>query len=50
MLIEEIDTEGRGTGYTGGYLHVHVPGGEADEIVRVRITGVEGDALLGEIE
>ena len=50
VLIEEIDGQGRGTGYTGGYMHVCVPGAQVDEIVRVRITGVEGDALLGERE
>ena len=29
VLIEEIDALGRGTGYTGGYMRVHVPGASA---------------------
>ena len=49
VLIEEIDAQGRGTGYTGGYMRVHVPGAQPGEIVRVRITGIENDELSGEI-
>ena len=49
VLIEEIDGQGRGTGYTGGYLRVHVKGAQPGEIVRVRIDGVENDELSGEI-
>ena len=48
-LIEETDAQGRGVGYTGGYLRVHVPGVQAGELVRVRITGVEQDELKGEV-
>ena len=48
-LIEEIDAQGCGVGYTGGYLRVHVPGTQAGELVRVRITGVEQDELKGEV-
>ena len=48
-LIEETDAQGRGVGYTGGYLRVHVPGAQAGELVRVRITGVEQDELKGEV-
>ena len=49
VLIEEIDVQGRGTGYTGGYMRVHVQGAQPGEIVRVRITGIENDELSGEI-
>ena len=49
VLIEEIDAQGRGTGYTGGYMRVHVQGAKPGEIVRVRITGIENDELSGEI-
>lgn len=50
VLIEEIDAQGRGTGYTGGYMRVHVQGVQPGEIVRVRITGIENDELSGEME
>ena len=49
VLIEEIDAQGRGTGYTGGYMRVHVQGAQPGEIVRVRITGIENEELSGEI-
>ena len=49
VLIEEIDAQGRGTGYTGGYMRVHVKNAEPGEIVRVRIAGIENDELNGEI-
>ena len=49
VLIEEIDAQGRGTGYTGGYMRVHVQGAQPGEIVRVWITGIENDELSGEI-
>ena len=49
VLIEEIDAQGRGTGYTGGYMRVHVQGAQPGEIVRVRIAGIENDELSGEI-
>lgn len=49
VLVEEIDAQGRGTGYTGGYMRVHVQGAKPGEIVRVRITGIENDELSGEI-
>ena len=49
VLIEEIDAQGRGTGYTGGYMRVHVQGAQPGEIVRVRIVGIENDELSGEI-
>ena len=49
VLIEEIDAQGRGTGYTGGYMRVHVQGAQPGEIVRVRMVGVENDELSGEI-
>ena len=50
VLVEEEDAQGRGVGYTGGYMRVHVPGAKAGQIVRVRITGVAGDGLTGEID
>ena len=49
VLVEEIDAQGRGTGYTGGYMRVHVQGAQPGEIVRVRITGIENEELSGEI-
>ena len=49
VLIEESDAQGRGTGYTGGYMRVHVQGAQPGEIVRVRIAGIENDELNGEI-
>ncbi|MBP3655563.1 MAG: tRNA (N(6)-L-threonylcarbamoyladenosine(37)-C(2))-methylthiotransferase MtaB [Clostridia bacterium] len=49
VLVEEIDAQGCGTGYTGGYMRVSVPGAQADTIVRVRISGVQDGGLLGEI-
>ena len=48
VLIEEIDEDGLGVGYTGGYMHVRVPGVQAGEVVRVRITGTHKDELKGE--
>ncbi len=50
VLVEETDGQGRGMGYSGGYMRVHVSGAQPGEIVRVRVTGVEGDGLVGEIE
>ena len=49
VLIEEIDAQGRSTGYTGAYMRVHVQGAQPGEIIRVRITGIENDELSGEI-
>ena len=49
VLIEEYDAQGRGVGYTGGYMHVRAENASAGEVVRVRITGVEKDELRGEI-
>ena len=48
VLIEELDGQGHGAGYTGGYMRVHVPGTKEGTIVRVRVTGVRGDELEGE--
>ena len=48
VLIEELDGQGHGAGYTGGYMRVHVPGTKEGTIVRVRVTGVLGDELEGE--
>ncbi|MBQ2991105.1 MAG: tRNA (N(6)-L-threonylcarbamoyladenosine(37)-C(2))-methylthiotransferase MtaB [Clostridia bacterium] len=48
VLIEEMDELGRGMGYTGGYMRVHVPSGEAGEIVRVRICAAENGELIAE--
>lgn len=49
VLIEETDAQGRGTGYTGGYMRVHVPGARPGRIVRVHMTGIEADALEGRL-
>ncbi|MBR5287039.1 MAG: tRNA (N(6)-L-threonylcarbamoyladenosine(37)-C(2))-methylthiotransferase MtaB [Clostridia bacterium] len=49
VLIEELDADGNGVGYTGGYLRVHVPGGEPGEIAQVHITGIVGAELTGEL-
>ena len=49
VLIEEHDENGEGVGYTGGYLRVHVPGGVPGEIAQVRITGIIGAELTGEL-
>lgn len=49
VLVEEIDGQGNGAGYTGGYMRVCVRGGKPGEIARVRITGTDGEELKGEI-
>lgn len=49
VLIEELDENGEGIGYTGGYLRVHVAGGEPGMIVKVHIDAAGKDALLGSI-
>ncbi|MBQ4265951.1 MAG: tRNA (N(6)-L-threonylcarbamoyladenosine(37)-C(2))-methylthiotransferase MtaB [Clostridia bacterium] len=49
VLIEETDTQGRGIGYTGGYMRVLVPDGCPGEIVRARIMEIEKDELRGEV-
>ena len=49
VLIEETDGEGRGTGYTGGYMRAHVSGAQPGEIVHVRVTGTEGGELTCEL-
>ena len=49
VLVEEIDGQGNGAGYTGGYMRVCVEGGKPGEIARVRITGTDGEELTGEI-
>ena len=49
VLIEELDENGEGIGYTGGYLRVHVAGGEPGMIVKAVIKEVIGNELKGEI-
>jgi len=49
VLIEELDENGDGMGYTGGYLRVHVPGTKEGQIVKARITAVTGSELTGEL-
>ena len=49
VLIEELDGEGNGIGYTGGYLRVHVPGGKPGTIAKVKIRGVKDAELVGEL-
>ena len=46
VLVEELDAEGFGVGYTGGYLHVRVEGAKPGEIVRVRVRGADGEGLM----
>jgi threonylcarbamoyladenosine tRNA methylthiotransferase MtaB len=50
ILVEAEEVEGRRFGYTGNYVRVAIPAslGEENSLLRVRITGVEGDACLGE--
>ena len=50
VLVEEIDEQGNGVGYTGGYMRVCVKDGKPGEIVRVRITGADDEELTGEME
>jgi len=50
VLIEEEDEQGRGIGYTGGYMRVHVIDAQAGMVVKVRITGIEKNELLGVIQ
>ena len=50
VLIEEMDAQGRGMGYTGGYMRVHVKDAPVGEIARVRITGIENNELTGDAE
>jgi len=47
VLIEEEDEQGRGMGYTGGYMRVHVENAPVGDIVSVRITGIENNELTG---
>ena len=49
VLIEELDENGVGVGYSDGYMRVRVPGTQAGDIVRVRITDVDKDELKGEV-
>ena len=49
VLVEEIDDEGFGVGYTGGYMRVRVKEGKPGEVVRVRILGADDEELTGEI-
>ena len=49
VLIEELDENGDGMGYTGGYLRVHVPGGKPGMIAKAIIKEVIGNELKGEI-
>ena len=47
VLIEENDAQGRGMGYTGGYMRVHVENAQVGMVVKVHITGIENDELTG---
>ena len=49
VLVEELNENGEGVGYTGGYLRVLVPGGRPGAIERVRVQCVLGEELKGEI-
>ena len=48
VLVEELNDDGVGIGYTGGYLRVKVQGGVPGRIEKVRITEVIRDELKGE--
>lgn len=48
VLLEERCEDGTPRGYTAQYMECRVPQGAPGEICRVRITGVQGDALIGE--
>ena len=49
VLVEEIDDEGFGVGYTGGYMRVRVKEGKPGEVVRVQILDADDEELTGEI-
>jgi len=49
VLIEELDSEGFGVGYTGGYMHVRVENAQPGSIVYVMITGREDAGLTGRL-
>lgn len=48
VLVEEIDGEGNGHGYTRQYIACGLWGGEIGEICSVRVTGTSADGLIGE--
>lgn len=48
VLIEELDEQGMGMGYTGAYMRVSVKDAVPGELLRVRLTAVQGDGLVGE--
>ena len=48
VLIEELDENGYGVGYTGGYMRVRVADTQPGSVVRIRVTGVAGEELKGE--
>ena len=50
VLIEEEDEQGRGMGYTGGYMRVHVKQAVIGEVMQVLITGIENNELTGELQ
>ncbi len=45
VLIEETDAQGRGVGYTGGYLRAHVAGAAPGELARTHVCAIEGGEL-----
>ena len=49
VLVEEIDDEGFGVGYTGGYMRVRVKDGKPGEVVRARINNADDEELTGEM-
>lgn len=48
VLAEEYDGAGRLKGHSEHFAPIRVTGGQAGEVLRVRVTGIEGDHLLGE--
>ena len=49
MLVEEIDGQGNGAGYTGGYMRVCVRAESPAKSRGSGITGTDGEELTGEI-
>ena len=50
VLVEEIDGTGMVHGYTGQYIACSLRNGKPGEICPVRVTGMNADGLIGDIE
>jgi len=49
VLAEERNEDGLTSGYTAQYIPCAFPGGEPGKMYRVRVTGLTGDGLAGEM-